>query len=58
MGDKAAEMGPRRRDPGTDRNLGSRLREARQQVKEGWWSPEGMDAFLARHSKTEMGGGN
>ena len=48
------ETGPRRRDAGDDRDMGSRLRAARQRVQKWWWRPAGMDTFLARRSKTGM----
>ena len=52
MGDKAAETGLQCGDAGVNRDLGSRSREAIQRVQDGRWRRSGMDASLARRSKT------
>ena len=54
MEDEAAEMVSRRGAAGSDRDLGSRLREARHILQDRRWRPAGTDACLARNSKTGM----
>ena len=45
-------MVSRRGTAGDDKDLGSRLRAARQQVQDGRWIPMGMDICLVTRSKT------
>ena len=51
-GDEAEETGSWRRSEGVDRDLGGRSRASRQRLQDGQWRPTGIDACLARRSKT------